>query len=318
MGIDRGFAFAWRHAHRVPEPVLRAGFTAVADIAWALRRGGVRQLERNLAKVRPDADRRALRTLSRAGMRSYMRYFREAFTLPRARPEQIRARVRCETYENVSAHLDGPTSPVLALGHLGNWDLAGAYATPNIAPVLTVAERLEPESLFRDFVAFRASLGIDILAAGDPDVFRTLIRAAGTPGRLIPLLADRDLSARGVEVDLFGHRARVAAGPAAIAVATGAPLLPTAVYYERLDRTRGRAAGTTWGIVMRFYPPVPVPTELPRREQIAAMTQGWVDVLAGAIAERPQDWHMLQKVFIEDLDPERYARTVETEREAAA
>ncbi|WP_069386403.1 phosphatidylinositol mannoside acyltransferase [Cellulosimicrobium cellulans] len=311
MAIDTGaaFTFAWRNARKVPDPLLRGLFTLVADVAWLLRGGGVRQLEKNLSRVRPGLTPRALRRLSRAGMRSYMRYYREAFTLPAWTPEQVRARVRLVDYENLTAHLDGDRSPVLALSHQGNWDLAGAYATPNIAPVLTVAERLEPEELFEEFLSFRTSIGLEILALGDGDVFRDLVRGASRPGRIIPLLADRDLTARGVEVDLFGLRARVAAGPAALAVSTGAPLVPAGIYYERLRGARRRAAGTPWGLVIRFFPRVEVPADLPRPAQVAAMTQGWVDALSVAIREHAEDWHMLQKVFVEDLDPERYART---------
>jgi phosphatidylinositol dimannoside acyltransferase len=318
MAIDTGaaFTFAWRHAHKVPEPLLSALFTVVADVAWLRHGTGVRQLEKNLSRVRPGLTPRALRRLSRVGMRSYMRYYRESFTLPAWTPEQVAARVRLVGRENLSVHLDGERSPVLALTHQGNWDLAGAYATPNIAPVLTVAERLEPEELFEEFLSFRTSLGLEILALGDGDVFRELMRGARSPGRIIPLLADRDLTARGVEVDLFGRRARVAAGPAALAVSTGAPLIPTSIHYERLHGGRRRAAGTPWGLVIHFFPRVQVPSDRPRSEQVAALTQAWVDVLSVAIRERAEDWHMLQKVFVEDLDPARYARTQEAAGEA--
>ena len=309
MSADKAFAFAWRTAPKVPEPVLRALFTAVADVAWATRRGGVRQLERNLARVRPGVDARGLRRLSRAGMRSYMRYYREAFTLAAASPAQIEARVRLEGFEHCLAFTSQGVTPVVALGHTGNWDLAGAYAAGHIAPALTVAERLEPEELFQEFLAFRTSLGIEILALGDGDVFRQLMRGARSRGRIIPLLADRDLTSRGVEVDLFGERARVAAGPAALAVSTGAPLLVASIRYERLTGERRRAAGTPWGIVIRFFPEVVVPQGVARSEQVAAVTQAWVDRLAEGIAADPQDWHMLQKVFVADLDPDRYART---------
>ncbi|MFI2703620.1 phosphatidylinositol mannoside acyltransferase [Cellulosimicrobium composti] len=311
MALDAGraFTFAWRHARKVPEPVLRGLFSAIADVAWLAHGGGVRQLERNLARVRPDLSPRALRRLSRAGMRSYMRYYREAFTLPAWSPERVRARVRVEGLENLASHLDGDRSPVLALSHQGNWDLAGAYATPNIAPVLTVAERLKPDELFEEFLAFRTSIGLEILALGDGDVFRDLVRGASRPGRIIPLLADRDLTHRGVEVDLFGRRARVAAGPAALAVTTGAPLVPAGIWYERLRGARRRAAGSPWGLVIRFFPRVEIAQDLPRSEQVARATQGWVDALSVAIREHPEDWHMLQKVFVDDLDPERYART---------
>lgn len=314
--VATAYTFAWRHAAKVPEPVLRAGFTLAADVAWLRRGSGVRRMEANYARVRPDLDAAAVRRLSRAGMRSYLRYFREAFTLQGATPEQIAARVRVVGEENVRAHVepDGPGTPperrgavALALGHLGNWDLAGAWASRHLGPVLTVAERLEPPELFEEFVAFRTSLGIDVLPLGDGDVFRRLVSGATAGNRLLPLLADRDLTATGVEVDLLGHRARVAAGPAALALAAHVPLVPAAVTYERLTGARRRAAGTPWGIVIRFYPPVEVPAGTRRAERIAALTQAWVEVLGQSVATWTEDWHMLQRVFLEDLDVSRLA-----------
>lgn len=316
VDVAKAYTFAWRNAPRIPEPVLRVAFTAVADLTWLRRTEGVRRMEANYARVRPDLDAAAVRRLSRAGMRSYLRYFREAFTLQGATPEQISARVRLAGGLHVVEHVAAGKALSLALGHVGNWDLAGAWATPNLAPVLTVAERLQPEALYQEFVGFRRSLGIDVLGLGDPDVFRRLVRGARGGHRIVPLLADRDLTASGVEVDLAGHRARVAAGPAALALAAGVPLVTASISYERLTGARRRAAGTPWGVVVRFSPFVEAPPadpDLPaperRRRQVAVMTQGWVDHLAESLREHTEDWHMLQRVFVEDLDPERYART---------
>lgn len=312
MNAARAFALAWRVAPHVPDPVLRAVAMLAADGAWLRRGGGVRQLERNLARVRPDASRREVRRLARAGMRSYLRYYGETFALRSLSPAQIAARGRMRGAEPIQAELAAGRTALLALGHLGNWDLAGVWATMHLGPVTTVAERLEPEELFQEYLAFRQGLGITIIALDGPggDVFRQLVRVArGGPG-LLPLLADRDLTRHGIEVDLFGARARVAAGPAALAVATGALLFPTSVYYERLSGARRRAAGAPWGVVLDFGPPVTVPTDLPRAEQIVAVTQAWVDGVAAGIAAHPQDWHMLQKVFIADLDAERYAASL--------
>ncbi|MGN8245477.1 phosphatidylinositol mannoside acyltransferase [Cellulomonas soli] len=311
MDVARAYALAWKYAGRVPEPVLRGVTNLAADVTWARRTAGVRRLEANLARVCPELTGRALRRTSRAGMRSYLRYFGETFAMSCWGPEQIAARVRATGVENLRPELDAGRTVLLALGHTGNWDLAGAWATVHLAPVTTVAERLEPEELFQEFLAFRESLGVRILPlTGGGDVFRTLVRTArGGPG-LLPLLADRDLTARGVEVDIAGRRARVAAGPASLAVTTGARLVPTFVHYERLHGARRRAARSPWGLVIAFAPPVPVPADLPRPEQVAAVTQAWVDELVDGIRRHPQDWHMLQRVFVEDLDPQRYAATL--------
>lgn len=310
MSVDvaRLYHLAWKVGHRVPGPVVRALTTVAADVTWARRTSGVRRLEANLARVRPELDARALRRLSRAGMRSYLRYFGETFTLRRLSRDQVDARVRVEGREHVQPHLDAGRQVLMVLGHTGNWDLAGAWATRALAPVTTVAERLRPEELFQEFVAFRESLGLTIIPlTGGGDVYRQLVRVARTGPGLLPLLADRDLTAKGVEVDLFGRRARVAAGPAALAIGVGAPLVATGIRYERLRGPRRRAAGGPWGIVLTFSPVVPVPDDLPRAERLVAVTQAWVDVVAAQVHAAPQDWHMLQRVFVEDLDPARDA-----------
>jgi len=318
IDVARAYHLAWRVGHRVPGAVVRGLSTLGADVAWARRGSGVRRLEANLARVRPELDARALRRLSRAGMRSYMRYFGEAFTLRALSTDQLAARVRVEGLEHLRPHLDEGRQVVVALGHTGNWDLAGAWATAHVAPVTTVAERLKPEELFQEFLAFRESIGLRIIPlTGGGDVFRQLVRVARTGPGLLPLLADRDLTARGLEVDLFGERARVAAGPAALAVTTGAPLVAASISYERLRRARRRAAGGPWGIVVRFSPLVEVPADLPRTDRVQALTQAWVDVLAEQIHAHPQDWHMLQRVFVADLDPARDAARRAAEEPAA-
>lgn len=312
----RALVTAFRVAPRLPEGAVRAFAAAAAELAWLRRGGGVRQLEANLARVRPGADRRALRRLSRAGMRTYLRYYAEAFTLAGRSTAQVDARVRAEGAEEILAELATGRSAVLALAHQGNWDLAGAWATRHIAPVTTVAERLRPEEVFTEFVRLRESLGLSIVPLDSgSDVFRQLVRVTRAGGALVPLLADRDLTARGLEVDLLGHRARVAAGPAALAVSTGSPLFATSLRHERLHGERRRAAGTRWGLVITFVRATADPA-LPRNEQVAALTQAWVDIVGASISEHPTHWHMLQRVFVDDLDPARLAASAA--REAAS
>ncbi|WP_129337567.1 phosphatidylinositol mannoside acyltransferase [Cellulomonas endophytica] len=304
----RAYALAWRWAGRVPGPLLRGACALAADVTWWRRGAGVRRLEANLARVRPDLAPARVRRLARAGMRSYLRYFGEAFALAHWPADVLAARVRAEGREHVERHLAEGRSVVLALGHLGNWDLAGAWATRHLGPVTTVAERLEPAEVFAEFLAFREGLGMEILPlTGGEDVFRGLVRAVRGGGRLVPLLADRDLTARGVEVDLAGRPARVAAGPAALALSTGASLHPVVLHYERLTGARRRAARSPWGLVVAFGPALAVPAGTERAERVRALTQAWVDALAEGIRRHPQDWHMLQRVFVEDLDPARDA-----------
>ena len=304
----RAFLLGWRLSTKVPEVCTRGAMNVGADIAWLLQTKGVRQLEANIRRARPEASRRQLRRLSREGMRNYLRYFAEAFNLPRLTPEQIDARVRPVGVATAMAEAGAGRAVVLALAHQGNWDLAGAWATMHLAPATTVAERLNPPEVFEEFVKLRASLGVRVIPLDrGSDVFRELVRLVQAGNALIPLLSDRDLTSRGVEVTLLGERARVAAGPAALAVAAGTMVIPTTLRHERLYGASRRAAGTRWGMVVTFAPPVVVPEGVPRPEQITRVTQEWVDVLSADIREFPTHWHMLQKVFVADLDPARRA-----------
>jgi phosphatidylinositol dimannoside acyltransferase len=292
------FALGWRFVRALPERPAYLLFSLVAQVAWLRQGRGVRQLEANLARVVPDASPFRLKSLTRKGMHSYMRYWCDAFRLPDWTPERILTTCRLENEEPARAALAEGRGLVVALGHSGNWDHAGAWSTLALAPVTTVAERLQPEELFQRFLHFRQRLGMEILPlTGSGDVFGVLVRRL-RKGGFVPLLADRDLTATGVPVTLFGETARMAAGPASLALVTGAALYPVSIFYERLPP----GSPARWGVVCRFHREV-VPPAGERSEQIAAMTQACADAIADGIRTHPQDWHMLQRVFVADLVP---------------
>ena len=166
----------------------------------------------------------------------------------------------------------------------------------------TVAERLKPEQVFRDFLEFRQSLGMTILpltGAGDPFVG---LKQAIARGDFVALVSDRDLTHNGLEVDLCGHRARVAKGPAVLAVLTGAPLFTATISYESAPDLPG---GTR--VFVEFSPQVPVPADGTTRDKVQAMTQACADLVSAGIRAHTEDWHMLQRVFLDDLDESRLA-----------
>jgi len=293
-----GFRLGWAVTRLLPERAAYGVFERMADAAVA--RGKAARMRSNYALVRPDLGDAALDALVRTGMRAYLRYYCEAFRLPTLSAADLASRVRVEGDQPVRAVLDAGGSAVCFLGHLGNWDLAGAWAAVHWAPVVTVAERLKPEEMFQEFLRFRTGLGMTIFPlTGGGNVFAALRSQARRPV-LIPLLADRDLSDTGVEVDLCGQRARMAAGPAALALTERRPLFPVSIRHER----RGPHG---WGILITFHDEVPAPATGTTREKVTAMTQGCADALGAVIAEHPEDWHMLQRVFSVDLDPSRRA-----------
>lgn len=285
-----GFAAAWTGVRRLPEGATYAAFRGIADRMWRRRGPSVEQLEANLRRVVPDTDAQALSDLSREGLRSYFRYWCDAFRIQGWSRTRIVESFTCYGRENLEAGLAGGRGVVLALSHSGNWDHAGAWAALDVAPLTTVAERLRPEGLYRRFVEYRASLGIEILPLGGADTFRTLIRRLGE-NRLVPLLADRDISRTGVAVDFFGEPARMPPGPAILSLMTGAPLLPATLHYLET------------GSAAVIHPPITPPPSGTREERTAVMTQGVADVLAGGIRQYPADWHMLQPLWSADVRP---------------
>jgi KDO2-lipid IV(A) lauroyltransferase len=250
----------------------------------------------NYATVRPELGPAELEALVRDGMHSYLRYWCDSFRLPDRSIDDLVHGVRVVGDDPVRAQLASGRSAVMFLGHLGNWDFGGAWSTTQLAPVTTVAERLKPEELFDEFLAFRERLGMRIIPlTGGSDVFRELLGAC-RDGALVALLADRDLTHNGIEVDFCGQRARMAVGPAALAVNTGAALHPCIVHYEP------QPDGGGYRSVVTFHDAVSQPTGGTSREKIQLMTQACADVLTEAVREHTQDWHMMQRVFTRDLD----------------
>ena len=169
--------------------------------------------------------------------------------------------------------------------------------------IVTVAEKVEPRSLFQRFVALREGLGMEVIGVGKGDsVFATLVERVRGRSVIVPLLADRDISGSGIEVDLGTRRALVAAGPAALALKLERPLFAACITYENES-----PAGAD--VRVRCVGPIAVPADLaPGVNRVEALTQAWVSAFAAMMADKPEDWHMMQRVFIDDLDPQRLAR----------
>ncbi|MFF0201537.1 phosphatidylinositol mannoside acyltransferase [Streptomyces sp. NPDC005017] len=289
---DALYGIGWSTVKKLPEPVAVRLGNAVADLAWKRRGKGVLRLESNYARVVPDASPERLAELSRAGMRSYLRYWMESFRLPAWSADRVRNGFDPKDVHHLTDGLASGRGVVLALPHLGNWDLAGAWVTTKLeTPFTTVAERLKPESLYDRFVAYREGLGMEVLPHSGGSAFGALARRL-RDGGLVCLVADRDLSASGVEVDFFGETARMPAGPALLAQQTGALLLPVTLWYDDSPVLRGRV-----------HPPVEVPESGTRPEKTSVMTQALADAFATGIADHPEDWHMLQRLWLADLDP---------------
>ncbi|WP_433365834.1 phosphatidylinositol mannoside acyltransferase [Actinoplanes sp. CA-142083] len=280
-----GFLAGWRLVRALPQPVARSLFMAAADRAYKKNGPGTQRLRKNLTQVvgegMPDE-------LVRDGLRSYARYWLEAFRLPSLSKEQLLAGfgISDEHYDWIKTGATDGRGIILALPHLANWDAAAGWVVSNGWRMVTVAERLKPEGVYRQFMAYRENLGMEVVpltggARSPLDVLAERLRQ----GFVVCLLSDRDLSRNGVEVEFFGGRTRMPAGPAILAIRTGAPLYAVDLSFHPTQ---------TYAVLR----PITPPTEGPLDQRVKATTQMLADAYAAGIAEHPQDWHMLQKLWL--------------------
>jgi phosphatidylinositol dimannoside acyltransferase len=289
---DWAYAAGWMAVRAMPEFAARRAFDTGAR--YAARHGGPAQLRKNLARVIgvPPAD--VPDSLMRASLASYARYWREAFRLPTMNHRAVARQVEAGGVDLhlVADALDAGRGAVVALPHSGNWDMGGVWLVHSHGTLTTVAERLRPESLYRRFIDYRESLGFEVLplSGGDRPSFEVLCERLAD-NRVVCLMAERDLSRTGVQVDFFGEATRMPAGPAKLAIQTGAALLPAHCWFEK----------DGWGFSV-------LPAVDCSSGDVGAITQVLADQFAENIADHPEDWHMLQPQWLADLSTDRHAR----------
>jgi lauroyl/myristoyl acyltransferase len=293
---DLGFGAGWSLVKSMPDAVADRLFRQAADTAYRRRGPSVVQLARNLHRVLGEHSTPAsLAAVTQAGMRSYARYWKETFRLPAMDHDEVVADVDAGTIgaEHIQRARDDGRGVVLAVTHSGNWDVAGMWVTSHWGSMTTVVERLRPESLYEKFVAYRESLGMEILPLTGGQSPSTALRERLKAGGIIALVGDRDLSATGIGVDFFGERATFPPGPAMLAAVTGAALLPT-----NLSFTDGVDGAGGWA--QHIHPPLELPgTRL--RDQVRGGAQQIADIFEQGIGDHPADWHMLQPLWQADL-----------------
>lgn len=292
-----GYTVGWTAVRKMPERRAYGLFNRLADQVWQRHGPSVKQYEKNLRRVLPEADATEIRLTSRAGLRSYARYWCDAFRMPDW-PQQKLLDLPVEGLENLEDPLARGERIFFVTPHAGNYDYGAAWLAQRYHSCTTVAENLKPDRLFRKFVKFRTEMGMEVLGTKTPRLIDILTERVEA-GHLVGVVGDRDLSRHGVPVDFFGEPTRFPRGPATVARRTGATLLAVSFYYT----PRTAAA--------RIFPAVEVSTGGDEADDVQATTQRLADQLAVGIAAHPEDWHMLQPLWLADLDPRRSPRVGE-------
>ncbi|MEC8998772.1 MAG: phosphatidylinositol mannoside acyltransferase [Actinomycetota bacterium] len=280
--IVHAFRAASAVARLVPPAVSGPAARGIGRLAGHLDRDRRRLVERHLRRVRgAGLVGRELRRSVDEVFASYADYYLQSFRLPSMTPEEIVAGFTQEGYERIAEAREAGNGVIMAMPHLGGWEWAAHWLTiHHDVPVGCVVETLEPPELFEWYRSFRTSLGMEVVGLG-PSA-GTEAMAMLRDNRVVCLPSDRHVGGVGVEVEFFGERTMLPAGPATLALRTGAVLLPIAVY----DRPGG-----CHGVVR---PPIPTVREGRLRDDVAQVTQVLARELEALISAAPEQWHLLQ------------------------
>jgi KDO2-lipid IV(A) lauroyltransferase len=288
-----GYNLAWKIIRWIPESSAYRLTDRFSDFIYARNGKGVNRLRSNYQRVRPELDATQLEFLVNAGIRSSMRYWCDTFRFPSWSKERLISTTICDNENFLRDPIAEKRGCIVALPHAGNWDHAGAYFCATGIPLTTVAEHLKPEKLFRKFLEYRTAIGMEVLDLNSRSI--AVLSQRLRAGKLIALVADRDLSKNGIPVNFFGKGAQMPAGPALLAIQTGADLITAFVKYEDV------------GIRIIFEEAIAVPESGSVPEKAAAMTQIMADRFAKHLAVNTVDWHMMQRIWLDENESKRNA-----------
>jgi len=280
----------WRIVRWLPEKTAYKVAYRVSDFLVKRNGKSVQRLRSNLARTQPEITSLNLDLLVIEAMRSYMRYWCDTFRLPDWSDERIIQTVTVTNEHLLTDAIAAKTGVIVAVPHAGNWDHAGAYFCAKGIRLVTVAERLKPEKLFLKFLAYRQAMGMEVLPL-DGRVLNTL-QDRLNEGALVALVSDRDLSRSGIEIEFFGGKARMPAGPALLALRTKAPLITAFVSY------------TDNGVHIEFRNVV-LPSGGDESSKVQEIVQMTAQYFEDGISKNPHDWHMLQRIWVDGDFKER-------------
>ena len=282
--VARVYFLGWGLVRRLPELFAINVFNWLGLRMFKRNGKSVQRLRSNLSRVNPTQSTEQLEALTKKAVLSYLRYWRETFRSPDWSKERTLSTVTVTNEALLLDPIKAGHAVVVALPHAGNWDHAGSYFCLKGARLVTVAEVLKPRALFEKFLEYRQAIGMEVLPL-DNKAFPELLERARA-GKLIALVADRDLSRSGIDVSFFGGIARMPAGPALVALRTQSPLVTAFVSY------------TPTGIHVQLDS-IAIPAGGDEESQVKEIAQKCADNFAAGITQSPQDWHMMQRIWVD-------------------
>jgi len=280
------YLFAWKVLGVLPEKSAYKLANIISDQIYNKNGKGVKRLRSNYQRVVPNISDLQLDKLTKDGMRSYLRYWFDTFRLNKWSKSRIIETTFVVRENLLRDPVETKKGCIIALPHAGNWDHAAAYFCSTGIPLTAVVEKLKPEAIFKKFLAYRQSIGIEAISHKEKTIPILMDRL--NEGKLIALVADRDMSRNGIEVNFLGGIAKMPAGPAILAIKSGSPLVTAYIRY--LDN----------GIEITFDETIKLPIAGNEEEQVRKITQSMADNFAKRIKDSPVDWHMLQRIWVDE------------------
>lgn len=281
-----GYLLAWRIIGVLPEKIAYSLANLISDYIFKKNGKGVKRLRSNYARVQPVLSPDSLTALTKEGMRSYLRYWIDTFRLNKWSTERIISTTTVTNEHLLRDPIVSKQGCLVVLPHAGNWDHAAAYFCSTGINLTTVAEKLKPEQIFLKFLAYRESIGIEVLHTEEKVMPALLNRL--TSGKLVALVADRDLSKNGIEVNFFDGVAKMPSGPARLILDSKSAFISAFITY------------TKQGIHIEFQNIGPIPTEGSIEKKVQQLTQLMADNFATGIKSSTVNWHMLQRIWVDE------------------
>ena len=280
------YLFAWKVIGVLPEKSAYKLANLISDQIFKKNGKGVKRLRSNYKRVMPYISEPELEELTKDGMRSYLRYWFDTFRLNKWSKSRIIETTFVVRENLLRDPIETKEGCIIALPHAGNWDHAAAYFCSAGIPITAVVEKLKPEAIFKKFLAYRQSIGIEAISHKEKTI--PILMERLNQGKLVALVADRDMSRNGIEVNFLGGSAKMPPGPAVLAIKTGSPLVTAYIRY--LNK----------GIEITFDETIKLPVTGSEEEQIVIVTQSMADNFAKRIKDSPVDWHMLQRIWVDE------------------
>lgn len=266
----------------VPSRIGQRVVSGIAPVIAKLSRKRRAMISRHLHRVQPDKSDAAIAKASTKAFDSYLRYYFESFRLPSRSAQYVDQHFTVVGYEQIPVALEEGRGVILALPHLGGWEWAGRWMTDLGHQLTVVVEPLQPPELFDWFVGLREELGMKVIPLG-PEAAAEVLKSLRN-NEVVCLLCDRDIQGGGIEVEFFGERTTLPAGPAMLAMRANAPVFPAAVYFT--EETDGHSA------IVR--PPLDLSRRASLRDDVSTATQQLANELEVLISHAPEQWHLFQ------------------------